>query len=143
MSELLQRIRKDQLEARKVKDTPKIKILTSLLGDVTPSGNATTNDNLILKVIKNNIKVLGDVIDIKKEKGVASLEEETFIEILSEYLPKQLSRDELQTIVDRYTEENNINSAKEIGKVMGYLNKTYPSKFDGKMASDIVKAKLS
>ena len=56
MSQLLKRIRYDQLTARKEKDTVRAKLLTTLIGEASPAGNAKVTDEDVKKVIRKFIK---------------------------------------------------------------------------------------
>ena len=64
------------------------------------------------------------------------------LEIISRYLPKQLTAEELTTELQSLIAELNVSSAKEMGKVMGLASKKFAGKADGKMMSDILKQLL-
>jgi hypothetical protein len=64
------------------------------------------------------------------------------LEIINEYLPKQLSREEAEAIIDNVINESGAASAKDIGKVMGPVMKELKGKFDGKIIQEIVKSRL-
>ncbi len=64
------------------------------------------------------------------------------LEIINEYLPKQLSREEAEAIIDNVIKESGAASAKDIGKVMGPVMKELKGKFDGKIIQEIVKSRL-
>ncbi|XGV96148.1 MAG: GatB/YqeY domain-containing protein [Leptolyngbya sp. BL-A-14] len=63
--------------------------------------------------------------------------------ILEEYLPKQLSDDEVGTAIDQIIAQVGATSAKDMGKVMGPAMQQLKGKADGKKVQDLVKAKLS
>ncbi|EFI42387.1 MULTISPECIES: GatB/YqeY domain-containing protein [Peptoniphilus] len=65
------------------------------------------------------------------------------IEILLEYLPKQLTEEELTEIVKQTIEENNISSAKEMGNLMKCIMPKIKGKADGKMVSKIAQNLLN
>ena len=65
-------------------------------------------------------------------------ESESEIAILSEYLGKQLSEEELKALVEKLV----AGGADAIGKVMGALNKDYKGQFDGRLASELIKSAL-
>jgi len=65
-------------------------------------------------------------------------------DFLSEYLPKQLSEHDLRNIIQGIlSSEHNISSMRDIGKIMGILQKEYAGMYDGKLASTIIKDKLA
>ena len=65
------------------------------------------------------------------------------IEILSKYLPEQLTNEEIEKMVDDAIAESGATSQRDMGKVMGLLRPKTQGKADGKVVSDIVKAKLA
>ena len=65
------------------------------------------------------------------------------VEVLSEFLPKQLSEEELRAALKAIIEKVGATSAKEMGKVMGVASKELAGVADGKTISTIVKELLS
>ena len=68
-------------------------------------------------------------------------EEETAI--LKSYLPRQLSRDEIEKLVDDVMAQTGASTRKEMGKVMQALMPLVKGKADGKLVSSVVQEKLS
>lgn len=64
------------------------------------------------------------------------------VDILTGYLPKQMSKEELEVIIADLITSTSATSVKEMGKIMGGL-KQYAGQYDGKLASEIIKSKLS
>ena len=64
-------------------------------------------------------------------------------EVLDRYLPKTLSEDELTKVVEELIEKNGFTTMKDMGNVMKILKETYPNQYDGKLASTIIRNKLS
>jgi uncharacterized protein YqeY len=102
-------------------------------------GNRATTDqetiNIIKKFIKNaneNIKILDEM---GKDKSAVIKEKE----ILESFLPKQLSPEELETIIDGIAAALPERSVKMMGAVMAELKKKYDGQFDGRLASETVK----
>ena len=65
------------------------------------------------------------------------------IEILAEYLPKQLSQEEVEKIVEEVIKETNSSNIKDMGKVMKAAKEKIGAAADGKTISDAVKKLLS
>ena len=63
--------------------------------------------------------------------------------IIEEYLPKQLSDDEIAQVIDEIIVQVGASSAKDMGKVMGPVMQQLRGKADGKKVQEIVKAKLN
>ena len=70
-------------------------------------------------------------------------EEMAQYEVIAQYLPKQLSADEIKEVVQKIIADNNISSIKEMGKAMGMASKQLAGKADNKTISEIVKSLLS
>lgn len=69
--------------------------------------------------------------------------EEAQMKIIEQFLPKQLSAEELQVEIARIISETGAESAKDIGKVMGAASKQLVGKSDGKSISEMAKKLLS
>jgi len=138
MSELLKQIKCDQVAARKLSDTITAGILTTLLGEASPSGKDTTTDDKVLAVIKKFVKNLNETVPLMINPidiGVGRME----IAILKEYLPKQIEGSSLENLIYDLINHDGCDS---LGKVMKALNGAYNGQFDGKEASKITKAHL-
>ena len=65
------------------------------------------------------------------------------IEVLSKYLPKQLTKEEIENLVDDAISITGASSPRDMGKVMQELRPKTTGKADGKIVSEIVKEKLA
>lgn len=65
------------------------------------------------------------------------------LNILSEYLPKPLSSEEAEVIINKIIADTGASTQKDFGKVMGAASKELKGKIDGKIIQEIVKSKLS
>jgi len=108
-------------------------------------GNAELiNDQQILSVLQNLVKQRRDSIESFKAAARNDLidKEKKEIEVINQFLPKQLNIDEIRTIVEKFISENNISSIKEMGKIMGYLKSNHEGGIDmgiaGKIAKDLL-----
>ena len=70
-------------------------------------------------------------------------QEEEQADIISIYLPKQLTNEEIEAIVKRVIIESNSSGLKDMGKVIRIVVNEIKGRADGKKVSDIVKQKLS
>ena len=91
------------------------------------------------------IKQRNESIDIYKKNNRADLlaVEEKEVNILSSYLPKQLSDDEIKDLCRKTIKETNAQSIKDMGKVMGILKKNYSDNLDFSKAGVILKEMLN
>ena len=104
-----------------------------------------TNDEDIKKLIKKMIKQRSESIDIYKKNNRKDLleVEEKESEILSGYLPKQLSEEETKKICTQTASKLGANSIKDMGKVMGELKKQYADSLDFAKAGSLLKELLN
>ena len=104
-----------------------------------------TNDEDIKKLLKKMIKQRSESIDIyKKNERKDLLEvEEKELEILSGYLPKQLSDEETKKICTQTVSKLGASSIKDMGKVMGELKKQYENSLDFAKAGSLLKELLN
>ena len=104
-----------------------------------------TDDNDVKQLIKKMIKQRNESIDIYKKNNRADLlaVEEKEVNILSSYLPKQLSDDETKDVCRKMLNETNAQSIKDMGKVMGILKKNYSDNLDFSKAGAILKEMLN
>jgi len=98
------------------------------------------------------IKVIGGLVK-KGEESLAHFQQgnrpdliekqEKELEILRSFLPQQLSRDEILTLVDEAIKETNALDMKDLGKVMKALMPRIAGRADGRAVQQIVREKLS
>jgi uncharacterized protein YqeY len=65
------------------------------------------------------------------------------IAIINEYLPKELSKEELSAAIEAIINVNNYTTMKDMGKVMTALKDQYAGQYDGKLASELIKSLLT
>lgn len=108
--------------------------------ELRPSGKDITDD-VVMSLIQKLIKQNKDAIEMFKSGGREDLVEknEKEIEILSQFLPKQLTNEEIDSILSQEIKDNNISSMKEMGKLMGVLKSKYSGQMDFGYVSKKVK----
>jgi uncharacterized protein YqeY len=112
-----------------------------LLLKTSPEG--LTEENAT-KAIQREYKKRKETYDIYIQQNRPDLAEDELAQalIMEEYLPKQLSEDEIKTIVKNAITELGATSAADMGKVMGAANKVIAGRADGKLVSQLVKELL-
>ena len=150
---LRESIELDYKTALKSKDKIKIstyRLILSGIKDLEISNRSgpkkkETDDNDVKQLIKKMIKQRNESIDIYKKNNRADLlaVEEKEVNILSSYLPKQLSDDETKDVCRKTIDETNAQSIKDMGKVMGILKKNYSDNLDFSKAGAILKELLN
>ena len=98
-----------------------------------------------LKILNSAAKQRKDAIEMYKQAGrVESAEkEESELKIIQEFLPKQLSVEEVTAIIKNIMTANNIADMKDMGKLMGAAMKELKGKADGSVVQKIVKELLA
>ena len=139
--------------ALKLKDKNKIStyrlILSSIkdLDIVNRSGpnKKETDDEDIKKLLKKMVKQRAESIDIYKKNNRTDLleVEQNEYDILTSFLPKQLSEEETQKICADVISKIGANSLKDMGKVMGELKKLHADEIDFAKAGPIIKELLN
>ena len=103
------------------------------------------DDTEITKLLQKLVKQRKDSASIFREQGRIDLAEpeEAQIEVISQFLPEQLSAEEVEKVVDQTIQSVGATTMKDMGKVMGMANKQLAGKADGKLIAEIVKKRLS
>ena len=150
---LKQTIENEYKNALKSKDKNKIStyrlILSSIkdLDIVNRSGpdKKETDDEDIKKLLKKMVKQRAESIDIYKKNNRTDLleVEQNEYDILTSFLPKQLSEDETKKICADVISKIGANSIKDMGKVMGELKKTHADEIDFSKAGPMIKELLN
>ncbi|MCU0372745.1 MAG: GatB/YqeY domain-containing protein, partial [Ignavibacteria bacterium] len=106
--------------------------------------NREMNEEEEMQLVLRQAKMRKESIEMFSQAGRTDLvEKETRqLEIINEYLPKQLSREEAEKIISDIIKTTGVQSAKDLGKVMGPVMKELKGKFDGKLIQEIVKTIL-
>ena len=102
------------------------------------------SDEIIIGLLKKMVKQRNDSIDMFKKAGRDELvqKENSEIEIISEFLPKQLGEKETIAACEEAINLTEAKSLKEIGKVIKYLKENSSPSLDISLASKIIKEKL-
>ncbi len=101
-------------------------------------------EDLVLNLLQKEVKARQETIESAKMAQRPDLIEkaEQEIKILNEFLPQQLSAEELRVLVQEAIQESGASSMAEIGKVMGALMPKIRGRADGKQANQIVRELL-
>lgn len=145
---LVQELDKEIIEAMKAKDSVRLATLRGVKGAMKLQSidhKKEINDELLIDVVSKEIKTRNESIK-EFEKGnrqdlIDKTEEE--INILSKYLPEQLSEGEIITIINQVFEEVKPSGIKDMGKVMGKVTPLVKGKADMGLVSSLIKEKLN
>ena len=150
---LREKIESDYKNALKSKDKNKISTYRLILSGIkdldinnrSGPNKKDTDDEDIKKLLKKMIKQRSESIEVYKKNNRNDLLEieENEMNVLSEYLPKQMSEEETISICKKIIEKTGANSIKEMGKVMGELKQNYSDTIDFSKAGALIKDLLT
>jgi len=145
---LLEKIDTQYLEAMKAKDAARIstlRLLKSALKNKEIETRKTLEDADILSVIQSQIKTRRDSVEmfLKGNRAELAEKEKAEITILQEFLPAQLSADQLKAKIEAIINETGAQSIQDMGKVMGKANADLKGQADMSEVSKIVKDALT
>lgn len=138
---MINQIKKDQLKARKNKNTLEVGVLTALLSEIVAVGKnkgnrETTNEEAIqvVKKFKNGVQMNIDLT--KDEVKLNQLKDE--IQIYDRYIPQQMDENELRLRIKLAIDKGH----NTIASIMSHLKENFNGLYDGKQASAIIKELL-
>ena len=140
MTTLFNRIKQDQVIARKAHNTLAASLLTTLIGETSVigknDGNREVTDSEVIAVIKKFVKGMDETIGYLGDTNPLALEIVTTEKsIISIYMPQQMDEPALKHAIGLIIDDVGLN----LGKVMGELKIRYAGLYDGKLASALVK----
>lgn len=149
MAKLLDQITEELKKAQKEQDKEKLATLRMLVSaikneEIAKKKRGKLSDEEIQEVITREVKKHKDSIESYKAGGRSDLvkKEEAELEILKQYLPKQLSFEEVGHIIDEVIKSSGAMTPADFGKVMGQVMRKVKGKAEGGIVSKMVKEKL-
>ena len=150
---LRETIETEYKNALKSKDKTKIstyRLILSSIKDLDISNRSgpdkkETDDEDIKKLFKKMVKQRAESIEIYKKNNRSDLLEieQNEYDIISNYLPKQLSEEDTKKICEETISKLGASSIKDMGKVMGELKKNYADELDFAKAGALLKQLLN
>ena len=144
---LLETLRKDMFSATKDGNTTKADILKMAIAAIKNAEiekGEVLDDKEIVKVLRKEVKKIQDSIAQFTTMGRQDLvdRETKQLEVLQEYLPKQMSEEEIKKVVKAKIIELEAEGMKDFGKVMGVVMKEIAEQAEGGMVKDIIESLL-
>lgn len=147
---LFDQVSKDIVAAMKAKDAVRRDALRNvkkvfLEAKTAPGANDELSDADAMKILQKLAKQGREAAEIFVQQGRQDLADAELaqVAVYSDYLPKQMSEEELKEAVKAMIEELGVTSVKEMGKVMGVATKRLAGKADGRAVSECVKKLLA
>lgn len=116
-----------------------------LLAETEKGAAEDISEDAEMKLLMKAAKQRKDSVDLFREQGRDDLadKEQGELDIISQYLPKQLSEDELKAELQKVIDQVGASGPQDMGKVMGMATKALAGKADGKSISAMVKTLLT
>jgi hypothetical protein len=145
---LKEKIESEMISAAKAKDKLRlsaIRMIKTALHNKEIDMRRQMEDAEIVQVLSSLAKQRADSIEQFKKGGRQDLvdKEETELRIIKEFLPEEMSEQELEAEIESAIRELGATGVKDMGKVMKALMPKITGKADGKVVSEKVKLKLS
>ncbi len=141
---LLEKIQEDLTEALKAKKEVAVSTLRLLLSEIhnrVIEKQADLNDEDVMAVIRKGVKQRQEAIEAYEKGGRQELadKEKQELEILSNYLPQEMSSEELEKITKEVIDEMKASGPGDFGKVMGAVMSKVKGRIDGAKVTEAVK----
>ena len=144
---LIEKLQNDMKQALKSRDVLRLSTIRLVISSVgyarIDKGRELTDDD-VLEVLARAAKQRKETIEAAEQGGRLDVaeKERAELEIINEYLPKQLTEDEVETLARQIAAEVGAASIKDMGKVMGPLMQRTRGQVDGKLAGKVVERVL-
>lgn len=146
--QLRERLNAGMKDAMKSRDALRLSAIRMLLSSVKNREiefRRELSETEITETIVTLCKQRRESIRLFKEAGRQDLvdKEEAELALLMDFLPQQLTREEIESLVDKVIAETAATSGKDMGKVMKALQPLVSGRADGKLVSEVVKERLA
>lgn len=152
MTNLLDQIKLDLKDAMQAKDTLKLSVLRMLIASIRnkeislrKGDDVVLSDEQVMEALSSEVKKRKDSIEsyVSGNREDLADVEKLEIEILSKYLPEQLSEEELEKIVEDVIKSKSENKTVLFGAIMGEVMSRVKGRVDGNIVSAMVKKKIT
>lgn len=137
-------------DAMKTKNEALLRALRAIKAEIIkaktePGANGAVSEEGELKLLQRMAKQRKDSLEVFTTQGRADLaqKEQEELDIIEQFLPKQLGADELKVILEKIIAEVGAAGPQDMGKVMGVATKQLAGQADGKVVSALVKELLA
>ena len=148
MAELLKKLQEEMKKAMKSGEKDRLSTIRMIISEIKKvqiDKKKDLTDEEIIQILQRYAKQRKEAIQQYKKANREDLveKEEKELKVVEEFLPEQLSEEEIENIVQETIEEIGASSLKDMGKVMKVVMEKVKGRADGSTVSKIVKQKLS
>lgn len=144
---MIHEIKKEMISAMKSKDKNRLNILRLINGKITEyiKDNPNYVEDSLINVLDSMVKERKKTIEIyTKANEIDRADDENYeISVISEFLPKRMSLDEIHLVIQNIITNTNAKSMKDMGKVMGIAKKEFGTNADPSEVAKTIKKILS
>jgi uncharacterized protein len=147
---LFDQVSKDIVSAMKAQDKVRLAALRNVKkffieAKTAPGANNQVPDDVALKIIQKLAKQGKDSAQIYAEQNRQDLADEELAQVkaIEDYLPKQMTPEELESALKQIIVQTGATDSKDMGKVMGVATKQLAGKAEGKEISSVVRRLLA
>lgn len=145
---LLETIKKDMIEASKKGDVDSTNILklaiSSIKNEEIAKGSKLSDEEILKVLRKEESKIKDSIAEFTKMGRKDLIERESRqLKVISSYLPKLISREEIEKVVSKIVADTHAEGLKSMGAVMGIVMKELQGKADGSTVKEVVQEFLS
>ena len=141
---------KDSIKSKQSDTTNTLRLIKSAIKDKDIENRSKTqedeiDDQKIMSLLQNLIKQRKDSIESFKVASRNDLieKEQAEIDLISQFLPKQLNEEEIESVIREIIKSNGFNSVKDMGKLMNLVKTKYSGSIDMAMVGKIAKSLLN
>jgi len=145
---LLETIKKDMIEASKKGDVDSTNILklaiASIKNEEIAKGSKLSDEEILKVLRKEESKIKDSIAEFTKMDRKDLIERESKqLKVISSYLPKLISREEIEKVVSKIVADTHAEGLKSMGAVMSIVMKELQGKADGSTVKEVVQEFLS
>jgi uncharacterized protein YqeY len=120
-------------------------VKSKILLEATSGSGAEVSDEVAMKICLKLYKQRMETYELYMAQGREDLASDEMIQakVIEEFLPKQLSEDEIKAEINEAIASLGVSGPQDMGKLMGHLSAKLSGKADGKLIATLVKAALS
>jgi len=135
-------------EAMRAKDSLRlnaIRLVKTAIKNKEIEARQEFDDQAVIGVLSTLVKQRRESAQVYRESNRTDLaeKEEMELAVIQEFLPQQLNEEEIKTIIEAAVLETGAASARDMGKVMKIVSAKTVGRADGRMVSELVKARLA
>lgn len=144
LKEQLTTAMKEAMRAKQSERLGTVRMLISAIKNKEIEKREELDDSTVIEVLSSFVKQRREAAAVYRNNDRADMAESEEREMLiaQEFLPAQLSEDEVRSLVDAVVTELAAESMKDMGQVMKVLTEKTKGRADGRLVSDLVRAKL-